>query len=197
MGTENRSAIVALVERVTRYLILVPVLTGRPTASGVRDEIEPKEQVERKAHRKSGQYSRESPQTANTSLPDPALRRHLKTHSVLVRAALPRAAGVGEENTLREEMRDQVVPRHLSTLIPDQCPGCQHRQVRDGDNDHGRRGHAMPGIGQVHEPGQPGRPIDQRAGGRQAMTTDDQIALEIVSLNRSSTTTGRSSSIRE
>ena len=39
MGTESRSTIVTLVEHVTRYLILVPVLTGRPTASGVRDGI--------------------------------------------------------------------------------------------------------------------------------------------------------------
>ena len=39
MDAENRSAIVTLVERVTRYLILVPVFTGRPTASGVRDGI--------------------------------------------------------------------------------------------------------------------------------------------------------------
>ncbi len=39
MGAENRSAIVTLVERVTRFLILVPVFTARPTASGVRDGI--------------------------------------------------------------------------------------------------------------------------------------------------------------
>lgn len=39
MGTENRSAIITLVERVTRFLILVPVFNARPTASGVRDGI--------------------------------------------------------------------------------------------------------------------------------------------------------------
>jgi IS30 family transposase len=39
MGAENRSAIGTLVERRTRYLILIPVPTGRPTAEAMRDGI--------------------------------------------------------------------------------------------------------------------------------------------------------------
>jgi transposase, IS30 family len=39
MGAENRSAIGTLVERVTRFLILVHVPTGRPTAEAVRDGV--------------------------------------------------------------------------------------------------------------------------------------------------------------
>jgi len=39
MGAGNRSAIGTLVERVTRFLILVHVPTGRPTAEAVRDGV--------------------------------------------------------------------------------------------------------------------------------------------------------------
>jgi IS30 family transposase len=39
MGAGNRSAIGTLVERRTRYLILIPVPTGRPTAEAMRDGI--------------------------------------------------------------------------------------------------------------------------------------------------------------
>lgn len=39
MGAGNRSAIGTLVERRTRYLILIPVPTGRPTAKAMRDGI--------------------------------------------------------------------------------------------------------------------------------------------------------------
>lgn len=39
MGAENRSAIGTLVERRTRYLILVHVPTGRPTAEAMREGI--------------------------------------------------------------------------------------------------------------------------------------------------------------
>jgi IS30 family transposase len=39
MGAGNRSAIGTLVERRTRYLVLVPVPTGRPTAAAMREGI--------------------------------------------------------------------------------------------------------------------------------------------------------------
>ena len=66
---------------------------------------------------KARPVSRESPPCCRHQHADPTLRRHLNTHSVLVRAALPRAAGVGEENTVREETPDQVVSGHLTTQI--------------------------------------------------------------------------------
>ncbi len=39
MGAGNRSAIGTLVDRRTRYLVLVPVPTGRPTAAALREGI--------------------------------------------------------------------------------------------------------------------------------------------------------------
>lgn len=39
MGAQNRSAIGTLVERVTRFVILIHVPTGRPTAEAIRDGV--------------------------------------------------------------------------------------------------------------------------------------------------------------
>jgi transposase, IS30 family len=39
MGAENRSAIGTLVERATRFLILIHVPTGQPTAKTMRDGV--------------------------------------------------------------------------------------------------------------------------------------------------------------
>ena len=57
-------------------------------------------------------------------------RHPQQTIRIFVRAALPRAAGVSEEDAIGEEVRDQVVLGHLTTLIPRQRAAGQHSPDR-------------------------------------------------------------------
>src|SRR4029077_19923811 len=73
-------------------------LLMRPRHVGQAGVGSPRDRSNERQAPKDGQYSRESPQAAGTSLTDQPCRATTNTHSVLVAAALPRLVRVAEED---------------------------------------------------------------------------------------------------
>lgn len=94
-----------------------------------------------------GQYSRESPRAAGTSLAQQPNRATFNTHSVLIRAALPRAAGVREVHPVAQQRSELVVVGQLRTLVPGQGEPDRVGQLAE----HGRQ-RVADGFGRAVDP---------------------------------------------
>ena len=70
--------------------------------------------------RERGQYSRESPRIADTSLTDRPGWATSNTHSVLVRRSLPRRMWIGEEHSGTGIERELSMPGELLPTVPGQ-----------------------------------------------------------------------------
>jgi hypothetical protein len=78
---------------------------------------QPQEQVNERHACSGGQYSRESPRAAGTSLAQQPNRADFNTHSVLIGAALPWRVRVGELDLQPGVGLDPLVVEHLVALV--------------------------------------------------------------------------------
>ena len=110
---------------------------------------------------------------------------------VLIRASLPGAARIGEEDAISKELGYLLVAGHLSALVPGQG---QSECRWDGEEHSGDRLVEVirsVAAGEVDQADEAALSLDERADGRAVVPADDQVAFPVAGMRSDEDVAGR------